>query len=323
MNPIAAALALLGRWGTQAFAASVIVGLAVPPLASLARPLLPWTVVTFLTIMFARVNLEALGKLVRHPGRAILACIWLVLAPPVLAVAIMAALGRLHPDEGLLLGIAIQAAAPPLSSTPGIAMLLGIEPALILLAVLVTTAAASLTSPLVVEFVAGAAVPLDSASFIQRLGLLIGISLALAAIVRLALGRARLERLAGTLDGVGVLAYLVFGIAAMDGVLAATWRDPARSATYLGTCLLLSGLGFIASWLLLRPLAPRDRLVVGYATGQRNMSVLVGALGAHTPEAAFLYFALGQLPIFLLPQLIRPLARRTLRPARSEAPPGA
>ena len=313
MHVIAAGFAQIGRWGTQAFVLSVLVGLAVPPLAHLLRPVLPWTVFGFLTIMFARVELSALGDVAKRPWHLALASVWLVCAPPVLFGAVLALLGRANLEPGLVLGIALQAAGPALSSSPGIAILLGLEPALILCAVLLTTALSAFTAPVIVDLVAGAAVPLDVATFLGRLALLIGGAIAFAALLRRVARPARPRRHAASLDGLGVCFYVVFGIAAMDGVLAASWQNPARSLAFLGLSIVLSTLGFVASALVLRPLSPGDRLVAGYATGQRNMSLLIGALGASTPDSTFLYFALSQLPIFLLPQLIRPLARRALK----------
>jgi BASS family bile acid:Na+ symporter len=68
-----------------------------------------------------------------------------------------------------------------------------------------------------------------------------------------------------------------------------------------------------------------DRFVLGYATGQRNMGLLIAALGAATPDTTFLFFALAQFPIYLMPQIIKPLARRLapLPPSgpRATAPP--
>jgi hypothetical protein len=37
---------------------------------------------------------------------------------------------------------------------------------------------------------------------------------------------------------------------------------------------------------------------------------LIAALGAATPDTTFLFFALAQFPIYLMPQLVKPLARR-------------
>ena len=55
---------------------------------------------------------------------------------------------------------------------------------------------------------------------------------------------------------------------------------------------------------------PGDVFLMGYGTGQRNMGAMIAALGAATPETTFLFFALAQFPIYLMPQMIKPIAKR-------------
>ena len=52
MRRLLAPLAFLGRYGTQSFALSLVVGLALPGLATAARPLLSVTIFTFLVLTF-------------------------------------------------------------------------------------------------------------------------------------------------------------------------------------------------------------------------------------------------------------------------------
>jgi len=96
----------------------------------------------------------------------------------------------------------------------------------------------------------------------------------------------------------------------MDGVLAAMLNEPGRVARFLSVAILLSLTGFTVTWLALRSVAPAERLVLGYATGQRNMGLLIAALGADTPATTFLFFALAQFPVYVGPQIIKPLAAR-------------
>ncbi len=53
--------------------------------------------------------------------------------------------------------------------------------------------------------------------------------------------------------------------------------------------------------------------MIGYGTGQRNMGLLVAALGAGVSPTTFLYFALAQFPIYLLPWLLGGIAARIRR----------
>lgn len=304
------ALALVGRYGTQGFAASIFLGLALPQFAAAARPLLAVTIFVFVAITFARIDLPALGGLLRRPLPLALACLWLVAAPVCLVEAVLALAGRESLDPGLVLGLAVVAAAPPIMSAPAVAMLLGLEPTLLMAGVLATTALSPLISPGIAAFVAGAAVPLDVGLLVRRLVVLIGGALLAAAVLKLWLGEARIRARKAAFDGVGVVMYFVFAVAAMDGVPAAAASNPGRVAAFLGIAFALSAAGFAAAWGALRFLRPGDRFVLGYATGQRNMGLLIAALGAATPDTTFLYFALAQFPIYLLPQIVRPLARR-------------
>jgi BASS family bile acid:Na+ symporter len=303
-------LALIGRYGTQGFAISIFLGLALPQFAAAARPLLALTIFVFVMITFARVDIAAMRALLRRPAPLVLAAAWLILAPAAVVAAALALIGRENLDPGLVLGLAVLGAAPPIMSAPAIAMLLGLEPTLIMAAVLLTTTLAPVVSPFMAEFVAGAAVPLDLEILIRRLVYLIGGAIIAAGLLRLVMGEARIRAHKAHFDGVGVVMYFLFAVAAMDGVLAAAMNDLGRVARFLAVAFALSFSGFGAAWLLLRPLGRADRLVLGYGTGQRNMGLLIAALGAATPDTTFLFFALAQFPIYLMPQIVRPLVRR-------------
>ena len=51
-------------------------------------------------------------------------------------------------------------------------------------------------------------------------------------------------------------------------------------------------------------------MALGLAAGSRNMGLVPAAAGSSVPDLTWLYFALAQLPIYLLPQMLKPLARR-------------
>jgi BASS family bile acid:Na+ symporter len=51
-------------------------------------------------------------------------------------------------------------------------------------------------------------------------------------------------------------------------------------------------------------------LVIGLLAAFRNIGLVMAALGSSLPDMAWFYFAMVQFPIYLLPQLLKPLARR-------------
>jgi BASS family bile acid:Na+ symporter len=58
---------------------------------------------------------------------------------------------------------------------------------------------------------------------------------------------------------------------------------------------------------------------IGLMAGNRNMGLMLAATGFAVSDVAWLYFAVAQFPIYLLPHLMRPLARWATRaPASGE-----
>ena len=51
-------------------------------------------------------------------------------------------------------------------------------------------------------------------------------------------------------------------------------------------------------------------LVVGLLSAFRNIGVIMAAVGTSLPDLAWFYFAMVQFPIYLLPAILQPLARR-------------
>ncbi len=303
-------LAAMGRRGTEGFAVSILLGLALPQFAAQARPLLPVTIFCFMVIVFLRADFAVIGALLRRPLRLILSCMWLMVAPAVLVSLAIALVGRDALDPGLLLGMAILCAAPPIMSSPAVAIIYGFEPSLIIASVLTLTIASPLISPLLVELVAGGHVPLDRGVLGLRMLLYVGGGIITAVILRRMLGVARIAAAKAELDGFGVLMYFIFAIAAMDGVTAAAISNPLMVTTFVAAAFVLALTGLGLALAFLRHVPPTDRFMLGYGTGQRNMGLLIAALGAGVPPSTFLFFALAQFPIYLLPWLLKPLALR-------------
>jgi len=313
MTLISRFLAFLGRHGAIGFALSIFLGLALPQFAALARPLLPVTIFCFTTVVFLRADPQVIAGLIRRPGRLMLAMGWLFLLPAALVFGLIGLIGREHIDPGLLLGLAIVGAAPPIMSAPAVAILFGFEPSLIIASVLGLTILSPVAAPLMVDLIAGQAVPLDRMVLMFRLALFIGGGFLVAMALRRLLKPGAVAAMKAELDGFGVVMYFVFAVAAMDGVTAAAMARPALVTSFLIYAFALAGIGIVLALLLLRRLGPGDRFVVGYGTLQRNMGLLVAALGSDVPPTTFLYFALAQFPIYLAPWLLTPLARAIQR----------
>jgi len=110
MNPaafLAAALAWLGRHGTQGFALSIFLGLALPQFSAMARPALPITIFCFTTVVFMRLDMGVTLGLLRRPAKLAASCAWLIAGPVLLIGGALLLVGRENLDPGIVLGLAI------------------------------------------------------------------------------------------------------------------------------------------------------------------------------------------------------------------------
>jgi BASS family bile acid:Na+ symporter len=139
-----------------------------------------------------------------------------------------------------------------------------------------------------------------------RLGLIVGLPALAALLLRRMLGPARLARVAVAVDGSVVLILMVFAFGVMHGVQALLLAEPlwvlGGMATALLTSLGLNGLTALLLGLWLgRPVA----LAGGYLAGTRNQALFLAVLPAAADARVTLFFALGQVPMFVLPFLLR------------------
>src|SRR6476659_6890095 len=147
LNAPAAALSWLGRQGTRAVAASIFIGIMVPPLAALLKPVFAYALFVLLCLAFLRVDPVQVRAHFSRPALVAAAAAWMMLGTPLLIGLSLVALGMSDHLPGLYIAMILQAAAPPVISAPTLAALMGLDAALSLATLIVCTAATPLTAP--------------------------------------------------------------------------------------------------------------------------------------------------------------------------------
>lgn len=315
------ALLILTRHARPLLALCLFVGLALPPLAALLRPVLPAAVAGMLFLSMLRVDWPALSGTMRRPRLVAAALAWLLAACPLGMAAVVAALPL---PEGIAAALVLMAAAPPITSAPAMALLLGLDMGFALALVAAATLAAPFTLPLAAGRLAGQALALPPEQFALRVALLVLGTLAAALVVRRLAGPARIEAARGSLDGALVLLLLVFAIALMDGVTAAALDDPGLVAALVAGSFAANLVLQAVSAAAFARLGRQGALTFGLAAGNRNMALVLAALPADADPHLLLWFAVAQFPIYLLPALSGRAYRRLLQPGRfSNGAPGS
>lgn len=316
--PFVAALAWLGGQGTRALAALVVIGIAIPPLGALFRPHVTEAVFVLLCISFMRVDAAALRAYLRRPLLVIAATLWSTFAMP-LAFGLAGAAGGLDkaaPD--LFLGLMLQAVASPMMASPALAALMGLDATLVLITLVTTTALVPFSAPLFASLFFGGALSLSPLALGLKLFAILGGSLLVAAVIRRVVGPAAIARHSRPIDGFNILILLVFVSAIMATVAESVLADPAGAMLLTLVAFTAFGALLGATVLAFRAAGRERALALGLMVSQRNLGLMLAGTDGALPGLVWFYFALSQFPIYLSPQLLKPVVERLRR-----APPAA
>lgn len=298
-------------------AVGVFAGLALPDLAAAMGALLPASVAGLLFFSLLRIDWEALARHASRPFVAGLLCVWFLLATPALVWLVVRGIDL---ESGLAGALVLAAACPPIVSGPAMALLLRLDAPLMLVSVVSASLLAPFTIVAVASWLVGLHLPVDALGLFVRLLILIGGCLLAALLVKRLLGASRLARWQLPLEVASVVLLLVFAIAIMAGVTDLAAREPWHVLRFIAAAFVanvaLQALGACVA----AGMGRRPALTVGFASGNRNMGVLLAVLPAGAAPDAVLFFALGQLPIYTLPVLLGPLYRRWLPGYRDRGP---
>jgi predicted Na+-dependent transporter len=316
------ALAWLGRQGTRAVAALVIIGIAVPPIDALLKPFVTEAIFVLLCIAFLRVDTAAVRAYLRRPAIVLTATVWTTLVIPALFGAGCLALGLGARSPDLVVGLMLQAVASPMMAAPAFAALMGLDATLVLVTLIASTALTPLTAPLFVYAFVGPALTLSPLALGFKLFVILAGSALVGALIRRIAGLAAIDRCKDQINGCNILVLFVFVAAVMENVAARFLAFPllmiALAALAFAAFLALFGLtAVVFTW------AGRERaLALAFMAAQRNTGLMVAATSGVLPDLTWLYFALCQFPIYLSPQLLKSAVRRLLdRPKVTSAVP--
>jgi BASS family bile acid:Na+ symporter len=299
-------LAFMGRRSMPLLAAGILVGLAVPPLAALFRPLTAPLLFLLTAVTLLKIEPRAILAEARRPRRLAAVLAWTMGLQPVLMAAITALLPL---PRGLVEALVLWSAASPLISAPALAFLLGLEAPLALVGMTLGTVAMPLTLPPLALALLGIELRIGVGELMLRLGVFVGGALAVALVARRLVGPARMERAGLEISGLAVLFLVLFGVGVMDGVQTLVAERPLHVLLFVlvafgATLLMLAVSAVLFAWMGMRP-----ALSVALLGGYKNMAVVWASLGAAASPDLTLYFIAVQLPIYLLPPLLRSVVR--------------
>jgi BASS family bile acid:Na+ symporter len=309
LKGFSAALAWLGRQGTRALAASIFLSLAVPPLAALVKPYLGEAVFVLLLFSYLRTDPSAFRRYVKTPGLTILAALWVMIGVPLLFGFAFSASGIRDTAPELYTIMILHVAITPITSSAAFAALMGVDVALSLVTLIASNALSPVTTVAFSYLFLGTSL-FSPLALGVKLFFFFAASGAIAYAIRRLAGQDWIERKSDQIDGLNVIAVFLFAAAAMDGVPRHVMADPLFAFGLLAFIVALTCILVGISMLIFLRAGTSSALVIGLVAGFRNLGLVMAAIGTTLPDVAWFYFALAQFPIYILPMVVKPLARR-------------
>lgn len=317
----AAVLSWLGRQGTRAVAALIVIGIVMPPVGALLKPFVTESVFVLLCIAFLRVDGAAFRSYLGRPAIVLAATAWTSLVIPTLFGTSYLAFGLKHQSPDLFPALVLQAIAPPLMAAPAFAALMGLDATLVLCTMVTSTALLPITAPLFAYAFIGPALTLSPSALGLKLFALLAGSALVGFTVRRFAGPTAIERQKEAINGFNILVLFVFVAAVMESVAARLLATPMITIGLVTLAFVVFFAVLCLTTLVFASAGWERALTLGLMASQRNVGLMLAASGGALPNLTWLYFAFSYFPIYLSPLVLQPLARRMIARAQKEGSP--
>jgi hypothetical protein len=305
-------LSWLGRQGTRAVAALVGIGIALPSIGSILKPYVAEAVFVLLCIAFISVDIAALKRYLRRPALVLAASAWTSVAVPVV-FGVGCHVFDLHTRASdLFLALMLQAVASPMMAAPALAALMGLDATLVLVTLVTSTALIPFTAPFFALVFVGPALAIAPLVLGAKLFVILTGAALVGFTLRRVFGLLAIERQKEKISGLNVLVLFVFVAAIMESVGPRFRAAPMTTIALAVLAFIVFFAIFFLTALLFMSAGRERAFALGFMASQRNMGLMLAAAGGALPELTWLYFALSQFPIYLSPQLLKPIAHLIL-----------
>ncbi len=304
MNP----LHLAARNGPIVLVAGLVAGLLLPSLAEPMRPLLPPLVMLLLFVTVLRMEPKTLIGSLSDLHSVIRTIAALQLAVPLTLLAIGYTAGWM--SSPIFLSLLIVAAAPSISGSPNMCLMMGHPAEHAVRLVVVGTALLPLTALPVfwlmpeledIRAVTGASV---------RLFLTIAVAASAAIVLRLTVLRNPSAFTLSSLEGLGAITLAVFVIGLMPSLSATALEAPGLAQFWVAfACVINFGAQAVMFSLLRRRNPAAQATAISLIAGNRNIALFFVALPPEVIAPIMVFIGAYQIPMYLTPTLMRRLYR--------------
>ncbi len=303
-------LQFLARHATIFLAFGVLTGLLLPPLADVMRPALAPAIFISLVLALLRLDLgDVMGQL-RRPLLLALFTAFALIVSPILMLGVVGSLGL---PAGLVAGLVLMAASAPIMSAPTFALILGLDAAFAIAVVVLNHVLLPFTLPFMALWLLDIELHISLLEFMGRLAFMIGGGFAIAlAVKRWLVKPEQLQRHARHLDGLMVVCLVVIAISIMAGVTEFFLARPGFALLTIAAAFIANAGLQVLGALLFLPAGRQLAFTAGHMAGNCNMALILAVLADRADLEVAIFFALAQLPMYMLPLVANRIYQRLL-----------
>jgi len=292
------------RNGPYVLASGLVVGLLLPGLAEPMRPLLPPLVVLLLFVTILRIEPAAILGSLADLRLVLTAVIGFQVLTPLVIVSVGFAGG--WTGTGVILSLLIMTAAPSISGSPNLCMMMGYPAEYAMRLVVVGTALLPLTVLPIFWLMPGLGDLWSVLTTAFNLFLTISGVTLVAVGLRQTVLRNPSETTLMQLEGGATITLAVFVIGLMPSVSAAALSAPWLAAFWISfACLVNCGAQFVAVRLTRKRLVPAQATAVSLIAGNRNIALFFVALPPEVTAPIMVFIGAYQIPMYLTPLIMR------------------
>ena len=294
-------LSYIGQHSGAFLIIGVVVAALLPEVSSVMRPALPFLVALILAVGFAQFDFRHACLELLKPRCFFKTLLIVVLGTVIASVAIRVLSFIIEiPNEYLLLAI-VFVAAPPLSSSISLSVLMGFSARLTLQVALLGMLLVPVLGPLCFA-IAGIEISVALWMMGFNIAMMIIGGFIMALIIQSVVGRDRIAANKNTFSGVAVITMILFLFPLFDGVIAQIREAPLQAFYLLFLALLLNLGGHVGMRWLLRQQIPSEQAdALAFMFGNRNVSIYLAVLPFNPLLSVFI--AVAQIPIYITPAI--------------------
>lgn len=307
-------LSYIGQHSGIFLIVGVIFAALLPEVSSVMRPVLPFLVALILAVGFAQFDFQKASIELLKP-KHLLKTLLIVVVGTLIAAILLRALSLIVdiPSHYLLL-ITVFIAAPPLSSSISLSMLIGFNARLTLQVALLGMLLVPLLGPLCFALV-GIEISVGLWVMSVDIALMIAGGFIMALAIQRVFGLDRIANCKDIFSGVAVLTMILFLFPLFDGVTTQIANAPWQAFYLLLLALLLNLGGHVFMRWVLRKKMPSDQAdALGFMFGNRNVSIYLAVLPFNPLLSVFI--AVAQIPIYITPAIFAKRSSKSQGEAR-------